>query len=38
VSFQNIQCYDGLKVMAILNEIDGKNTVAPPRPCRASLA
>jgi hypothetical protein len=23
-SFQNIQCYDGLKVMAILNEIDGK--------------
>ncbi|MBV8360852.1 MAG: alkaline phosphatase family protein [Deltaproteobacteria bacterium] len=25
VSFQNIQCYDGLKVQAILNEIDGKN-------------
>jgi hypothetical protein len=24
-SFQNIQCYDGLKVMAILNEINGKN-------------
>jgi Type I phosphodiesterase / nucleotide pyrophosphatase len=24
-SFQNIQCYDGLKVMAILNEIEGKN-------------
>lgn len=24
-SFQNIQCYDGLKVMAIINEIDGKN-------------
>jgi hypothetical protein len=24
-SFQNIQCYDGLKVQAILNEIDGKN-------------
>ena len=24
-SFQNIQCYDGLKVNAILNEIDGKN-------------
>jgi hypothetical protein len=24
-SFQNIQCYDGLKVSAILNEIDGKN-------------
>jgi hypothetical protein len=24
-SFQNIQCYDGLKVMAILNEISGKN-------------
>ena len=24
-SFQNIQCYDGLKVKAILNEIDGKN-------------
>jgi hypothetical protein len=23
-SFQNIQCYDGLKVQAILNEIDGK--------------
>jgi hypothetical protein len=23
-SFQNIQCYDGLKVMAVLNEIDGK--------------
>jgi hypothetical protein len=24
-SFQNIQCYDGLKVQAILNEIDGMN-------------
>ena len=24
-SFQNIQCYDGIKVSAILNEIDGKN-------------
>jgi predicted AlkP superfamily pyrophosphatase or phosphodiesterase len=24
-SFQNIQCYDSLKVNAILNEIDGKN-------------
>jgi Type I phosphodiesterase / nucleotide pyrophosphatase len=24
-SFQNIQCYDGLKVNAILNEIDGKD-------------
>jgi hypothetical protein len=24
-SFQNIQCYDSLKVDAILNEIDGKN-------------
>ena len=24
-SFQNIQCYDTLKVNAILNEIDGKN-------------
>jgi hypothetical protein len=24
-SFQNIQCYDALKVDAILNEIDGKN-------------
>ena len=24
-SFQNIQCYDTLKVQAILNEIDGKN-------------
>ena len=24
-SFQNIQCYDTLKVDAILNEIDGKN-------------
>jgi hypothetical protein len=24
-SFQNIQCYDGLKVNAILNEIKGKN-------------
>jgi hypothetical protein len=23
-SFQNIQCYDGLKVQAIINEIDGK--------------
>jgi type I phosphodiesterase/nucleotide pyrophosphatase len=25
LSFLNIQCYDGLKVNAILNEIDGKN-------------
>ena len=24
-SFQNIECYDELKVNAILNEIDGKN-------------
>jgi hypothetical protein len=24
-SFQNIQCYDGLKANAIINEIDGKN-------------
>jgi hypothetical protein len=24
-SFQNIQCYDGLKAMAIINEIDGKS-------------
>lgn len=24
-SFQNIQCYDGIKVAAILNEIDGRN-------------
>ncbi|HYB90519.1 MAG TPA: alkaline phosphatase family protein [Candidatus Binataceae bacterium] len=24
-SFQNIQCYDALKVQAIVNEIDGKN-------------
>jgi hypothetical protein len=24
-SFQNIQCYDGLKVSAIINEINGKN-------------
>jgi len=24
-SFLNVQCYDGLKVNAILNEIDGKN-------------
>jgi hypothetical protein len=24
-SFQNIQCYDGLKVNAIINEINGKN-------------
>jgi hypothetical protein len=24
-SFQNIQCYDGIKVNAILNEIDGKD-------------
>ncbi|MGO9055905.1 MAG: alkaline phosphatase family protein [Candidatus Binataceae bacterium] len=24
-SFQNIQCYDGLKVKAVINEIDGKN-------------
>ncbi len=34
-SFQNIQCYDGLKVMAILNEIEGKNhdgTVTEPVP------
>jgi hypothetical protein len=34
-SFQNIQCYDGLKVQAILNEIDGMNhnaTAAAPVP------
>jgi arylsulfatase A-like enzyme len=34
-SFQNIQCYDALKVQAILNEIDGKNhngTSAAPVP------
>jgi hypothetical protein len=24
-SFQNIKCYDGLKVNAVINEIDGKN-------------
>jgi hypothetical protein len=24
-SFQNIQCYDGLKVNAIINEINGRN-------------
>jgi hypothetical protein len=24
-SFQNIQCYDGLKAMAVINEINGKN-------------
>jgi hypothetical protein len=24
-SFQNIQCYDGIKVQAVLNQIDGKN-------------
>src|SRR5260370_33489604 len=24
-SFQNIQCYDSLKVQGILNQIDGKN-------------
>ncbi|HEY2104628.1 MAG TPA: alkaline phosphatase family protein [Candidatus Binataceae bacterium] len=34
-SFQNIQCYDGLKVNAIINEITGKNhdgTAAKPVP------
>jgi hypothetical protein len=34
-SFQNIQCYDGLKANAIINEIDGKNhlgTAAAPVP------
>ncbi len=34
-SFQNIQCYDTLKVNAILNEINGKNhagTAKAPRP------
>jgi hypothetical protein len=34
-SFQNIQCYDSLKVQAILNEIDGKDhsgTVTRPVP------
>jgi hypothetical protein len=34
-SFQNIQCYDGLKVSAIINEIEGKNhdgTAAEPVP------
>ena len=30
-SFQNIQCYDALKVQAILNEIDGKNHNASSR-------
>src|SRR5246500_3754710 len=30
-SFQNIQCYDTLKVDAILNEIDGKNHLATKR-------
>jgi hypothetical protein len=25
LSFQNIQCYDGIKVQAIINEIDGKD-------------
>jgi hypothetical protein len=30
-SFQNIQCYDALKVQAILNEIDGKNHNATSR-------
>jgi type I phosphodiesterase/nucleotide pyrophosphatase len=35
VSFRNIQCYDGLKANAVLNEIDGKNhdgTAAAPVP------
>lgn len=34
-SFQNIQCYDGLKVNAVINEINGKNhdgTAAEPVP------
>ena len=31
-SFQNIQCYDTLKVNAILNEIDGKNHLGTQRP------
>jgi Type I phosphodiesterase / nucleotide pyrophosphatase len=30
-SFQNIQCYDTLKVNAILNEIDGKNHLGTKR-------
>jgi hypothetical protein len=30
-SFQNIQCYDTLKVNAILNEIDGKNHLGTAR-------
>lgn len=30
-SFQNIQCYDTLKVNAILNEIDGKNHLGTER-------
>ncbi len=30
-SFQNIQCYDTLKVNAILNEIDGKNHLGTQR-------
>ena len=29
-SFQNIQCYDGIKVNAILNEIDGRNHFLQP--------
>ena len=35
-SFQNVQCYDALKVQSILNEIDGMNhnaTATRPR-CR----
>jgi hypothetical protein len=30
-SFQNIQCYDGIKVQAVLNQIDGKNHNATAR-------
>jgi len=30
-SFQNIQCYDTLKVTAVLNEIDGKNHLGTKR-------
>src|SRR6201996_8309449 len=31
-SFQNIECYDTLKVDAVLNEIDGKNHLGTKRP------
>ena len=36
-SFQNIQCYDAIKVQAILNEIDGKtHNASGRRLCRTS--